>query len=77
MSWITVKKTVHAFGCPPSLKAVVCGHHLETVSLTDNKTLKWLSSLPILMQKSFWWRQCTVVLGIVSFFTHLLGFWPS
>ena len=22
------------------------------------ETLKWLSSLPILMQKSFWWRQC-------------------
>ena len=26
-----------------------------TLSLTVNKTLKWLSSLPILMQESFWW----------------------
>ena len=25
------------------------------LSLTINKTLKWLSSLPILMQESFWW----------------------
>ena len=24
-----------------------------------HKTLKWLLSLPILMQKSFWWRQCS------------------
>ena len=23
------------------------------------ETLKWLSSLPILMQKSFWWWQCS------------------
>ena len=23
-------------------------------------TLKWLSSLPILMQESFWWRRCSV-----------------
>ena len=30
-----------------------------TLSLTVNdSTLKWLSSLPTLMQKSFWWRQC-------------------
>ena len=34
---------------------VVCGHHLVTLSLTINETLKWLSSLPILMQESFWW----------------------
>ena len=30
-----------------------------TLSLTINETLKWLSSLPILMQKSFWWWQCS------------------
>ena len=24
-----------------------------------SETLKWLSSLPILMQKSFWWWQCS------------------
>ena len=38
---------------------VVCGHGLVTLSLTINETLKWLSSLPILMQKSFWWWQCS------------------
>ena len=30
-----------------------------TLSLTINETLKWLSSLPTLMQKSFWWWQCS------------------
>ena len=29
------------------------------LSLTINQTLKWLSSLPILMQESFWWWQCS------------------
>ena len=46
------------FGSPFSSK-VVCGYCLATLSLTINETLKWLSSLPILMQKSFWWRQCS------------------
>ena len=37
-------------------KVVVCGHSLVvTLSLTIDETLKWLSSLPILMQESFWW----------------------
>ena len=36
-------------------KVVVCGHRLVTLSLTINETLKWLSSLPILLQESFWW----------------------
>ena len=31
-------------------KVVVCGHGLVTLSITINETLKWLSSLPILMQ---------------------------
>ena len=30
-----------------------------TLSLTIDETLKWLSSLPILMQESFWWWQCS------------------
>ena len=34
---------------------VICGHCLVTLSLTINETLKWLTSLPILMQESFWW----------------------
>ena len=33
-------------------KAVVSGHSPVTLSLTINETLKWLSSLPILMQES-------------------------
>ena len=28
-----------------------------TVSLTVNEMLKWLSSLPMVMQESFWWLQ--------------------
>ena len=35
-------------------KVVVYGHCLVTLSLAVNETLKWLSSLPILMQESFW-----------------------
>ena len=38
-----------------SVKAVVCGHGLETLSATFNDAFKGLSSLPILMQESFWW----------------------
>ena len=38
------------FGSPFFSKVVVCGHCLVTLSLTINETLKWLSSLPILMQ---------------------------
>ena len=33
-----------------SSKLVVCEHGLVTLSLTTNETLKWLSSLPVLMQ---------------------------
>ena len=52
-------------------KVVVCGHSLVvTLSLTINETLKWLSSLPILMQESFWWWQCSDRY-ILSFFRHL------
>ena len=47
------------FGSPFSSKVVVCGHCLVTLSLTINQTLKWLSSLPILTQKWFWWWQCS------------------
>ena len=35
------------------------GLSLVTLSLTVNETLKLLSSLPISMQKSFWWWQCS------------------
>ena len=40
-------------------KSVVCEHCLVTLSITVNGTFKWLSSLPILTQKSFWWWQCS------------------
>ena len=30
-----------------------------TLSLTLNEALKWLLSLPISMQESFWWSQCS------------------
>ena len=40
----------YRFGSPFFSKVVVCGHCLVTLSLTINETLKWLSSLPILMQ---------------------------
>ena len=43
------------FGSLFSSKVVVRGHCLVTLSLTIYETLKWLSSLPILMQESFWW----------------------
>ena len=40
------------------------------LSLTINETLKWLSSLPILMQESFWWLQCSDRY-MISLFPHL------
>ena len=36
-------------------KVVVCGHRLVILSLTIDKTLKCLPSLPTLMQESLWW----------------------
>ena len=50
------------FGSPFSSKVVVCGHCLVGLSLTIYGTLKWLSSLPVLMQKYF--RGDSVALGI-------------
>ena len=38
-----------------SSNVVVRGHVLVTLSHTVDETLEWLSSLPILMQESFWW----------------------
>ena len=52
------QKGLHLIPLRPSLlfkKVVVCGCRLVTLSLTFNGSLKWLSLLPILMQKSFWW----------------------
>ena len=41
-----------------------------TLSLTINETLKWLSSLPVSVQESFWWWQCSNRY-ITSLFHHL------
>ena len=50
---------------------VVCGHCLVTLPITvPTETLEWLLSLPILMQESFWWRQCSDRY-IISFSPHL------
>ena len=49
---------------------MVCGHCLVALSLTINETLKWLPSLPTLMQKSFWWWQFSDRY-IISLFPHL------
>ena len=58
------------FGSPLSSKVVVCRHCFVTLSLTINETLKWLSSLPILMHESFWWRQSSDRY-IISLFPYL------
>ena len=47
-----------------------------SLSLTINETLKWLSSLPILMQESFW-RSRRIDRYIISLFPHLPSFSPS
>ena len=47
-----------------------------TLSLTVMKHLKWLSSLPILMQKSFRWGQPRSDRYIVSLFPHLHTSFP-
>ena len=51
-------------------KVVVCGHCLVTLSFTINETSIWLSSLPILMQESFWWWRCSDSY-IISLFPYL------
>ena len=44
---------------------------LVTLTLTMNETLKWLSPLPTLMQKLFWWRQPRSDRYIISLSPHL------
>ena len=61
VSRTTTKAALTEMGLSLHWKKVVpvCGHCLVTLSITlPTETLKWLSSLPILMpQKSFWWWQ--------------------
>ena len=64
---------------PPRLsflfkEVVACGHCLATLSLTINETFKRLPSLPILMQESFWWWQCSdgYIISLSPSFPHLL-----
>ena len=49
--------SISRFGASLSWIVAYCS---ETLALTMNETLKWLSSLPILMQKSLWWGQSSV-----------------
>ena len=49
---------------------------IVTLGLTVNEILKWLSSLPILMQESFWWWHCRNRY-IISLFAHLLFLIPN
>ena len=58
------------FGSLFTSEVVVRGHCLVTLSFTFNETLKWLSSLPTLMQESFWWWHRSDRY-IISFFHHL------
>ena len=43
------------FGYPFLFKKLWSADSLVTLSLTINETLKWLTSLLILMHESFWW----------------------
>ena len=56
-------------------KVVVCGHWWLCPSL-PTETLKWLSSLPVLMQESVWWWQCSDRYIILSLFPHLHTHFP-
>ena len=50
----------YRFGSPFSSKRLWFVHTvLWLCPSLPTETLKWLSSLPILMQKSFWWWQCS------------------
>ena len=56
------------FGSPFTSKGVVCGQSCDFVP-HNYETLKWLSLLPILIQESFWWRQCCDMY-IISLFPY-------
>ena len=47
---------------------MVCGQSCDFVP-HNYETLKWLSLLPILIQESFWWRQCCDMY-IISLFPY-------
>ena len=53
------------FVSPFTSKVTICGHRLVILPLTLNVMLKWLSSLPTLMQNQVPVRGEGVVLGIV------------
>jgi len=57
---------------PPCPLAVVtwCLNSSSLNCATSTETLEWLSSLPVLMQESFWWEQCSDR-HIISLFRHL------
>ena len=61
------------FGSPFSSKLVVYGHCLTTLPCTMNETLTWLTSLPVIMRKSFWWRLCSIGCKL-PLGSYILGF---
>ena len=55
------------FGSPFSSKIVIYGHCLGILPCTINETLKWLTSLPVLMRKSFWcYRFCELTTTTIT-----------
>ena len=52
-------------------KVAVCGDCLVTLSLTINETLKWLSSLHILIKESLWWWWECSDRYVIFLFPHL------
>ena len=51
---------VSSFCSPFSSKAVVYGLCFVTLPCIVTATLKWLSSLPVIMLESFWWWRCSI-----------------
>ena len=66
----------YRFGCPLSSERL---WFVDTVlwlcPSLPTETLKWLSSLPILMQEPFWWWQCSDRY-IISLFPYLHTLFP-
>ena len=59
--WQALRRTAvrYRFSSPFSSKGLWFVDSFVALYITVNETLKWLSSLPILMQESFWWWQCS------------------
>ena len=58
--WYADVSSVPHFSSPFSSKVVIPWHCLVTLPLTLSGTVNWLSSFPLLMQKSFWCWLCGI-----------------